>query len=97
MSNLMAGVIVFLFLNIAIVCVRVWRGPTAPDRMLGALSFGTTATAVLLLMSEVMGEPLIRDAAIVLSLLAAISTIVFVGRWRDVVGHGIIVQERKRT
>jgi multicomponent Na+:H+ antiporter subunit F len=83
MSGLMAGIAAFLLLNILVGLVRVWQGPTAPDRMLATLLFGTTGTAILLLLAEVMSNPSIRDTAIVLALLAAIATIVFVRGWSD--------------
>jgi multicomponent Na+:H+ antiporter subunit F len=51
--------------------------------MLATLLFGTTGTAILLILAEVMSNPSIRDAAIVVALLAAISTIVFARGWSD--------------
>ena len=92
MSTLMSGIAAFLLLNIIAGLVRVWRGPTAPDRMLATLFFGTTGTAILLLLAEVMSNPSIRDAAIVLALLAAISTIVFVRGW-----SGNLAKEREHS
>lgn len=90
MIGLMSAVVTFLLLNIIAGLIRVWRGPTAPDRMLATLLFGTTGTAILLILAEVMSIPAIRDAAIVLALLAAISTIVFVRGW-----SGNTTMERK--
>lgn len=91
MNELMSGVAAFLLLNIVAGMARVWRGPSVPDRMLAALLFGTTGTAILLIMAEVMSSPPIRDAAMVLAVLAAISTIVFVRGWR---GFTAIQSER---
>jgi len=92
MNEFMSAIAAFLLLNILVGIVRVWRGPTVPDRMLAALLFGTTGTAILLILAEVMASPSIRDAAMVLALLAAISTIVFVRGWR-----GFTAKESKRT
>jgi multicomponent Na+:H+ antiporter subunit F len=83
MTGLMSGIAAFLLLNILVGLIRVWQGPTTPDRMLATLLFGTTGTAILLLLAEVMSHPPIRDTAIVLALLAAIATIVFVRAWSD--------------
>jgi multicomponent Na+:H+ antiporter subunit F len=81
MNGVMSGIAVFLLLSTVAGLVRVWCGPTAPDRMLATLLFGTTGTAILLLLAEVLSNPSIRDAAIVLALLAAVSTIIFVRGW----------------
>lgn len=59
---------------------RVWRGPTAVDRMLAAQLFGTTAVAILLLLAQALGMPALRDVALVFALLAAVTTIAFVQR-----------------
>jgi multicomponent Na+:H+ antiporter subunit F len=82
MNGVMSGFAVFLLVSTVAGTVRVWRGPTAPDRMLATLLFGTTGTAILLLLAEILPNPSIRDAAIVLALLAAITTIIFVRRWK---------------
>ncbi len=88
MNELMSAVAAFLLLNIGTGLVRVWRGPSTPDRMLATLLFGTTGTAILLILAEVMSNPSIRDAAMVLALLSAISTIVFVRGWRSDIARG---------
>jgi multicomponent Na+:H+ antiporter subunit F len=81
MNGLVLGVALFLLLNVAAGMVRIWRGPTAPDRMLAAQLYGTTGTAILLLLAEGLSQPSLRDVALVLALLASMSTIVFVRRW----------------
>ena len=80
MSALLLGVAVFLLLNLAAGLWRVMRGPTAADRMLAAQLFGTTAVAVLLLLAEAMGDPSLRDIALVFALLAAVAAVAFVQR-----------------
>ncbi len=77
----MIGLALFLLLNVAAGLVRVWWGPTVPDRMLAAQLLGTTGTAILLLLAEGLTQPTLRDVALVLALLASISTVVFVRRW----------------
>jgi multicomponent Na+:H+ antiporter subunit F len=79
-SALLLGVAVFLLLNLAAGLWRVMRGPTAADRMLAAQLFGTTAVAVLLLLAEGMGDPSLRDIALVFALLAAVAAVAFVQR-----------------
>jgi multicomponent Na+:H+ antiporter subunit F len=81
MNGFVLGVAVFLLINIVAGLLRVWWGPTAPDRMLAAQLFGTTGAAILLLLAEGLSMPSLRDVAIVAALLASISTVVFVRRW----------------
>lgn len=51
---------------------RVVRGPSRADRLLAIQLFGTTGTAVLLVLAEAQGQSALRDAALVLALLAAV-------------------------
>lgn len=81
MNGLMVSVALFLLLNIVAGLLRVWRGPTAPDRMLAAQLFGTTGAAILLLLAEGLSMSSLRDVAIVAALLASIATVVFERRW----------------
>ncbi|MBS3973502.1 MAG: pH regulation protein F [Actinobacteria bacterium] len=60
--------------------LRIEMGPTPTDRMLAAQLFGTSGVAVLLLLAEAHSLPALRDAALVLALLAAITGIAFVKR-----------------
>jgi multicomponent Na+:H+ antiporter subunit F len=80
MSLLLLGVATFLLINLAAGLWRVMRGPTSADRMLAAQLFGTTAVAILLLLAEAMGEPALRDIALVFALLAAVAAVAFVQR-----------------
>jgi multicomponent Na+:H+ antiporter subunit F len=73
----------FLLINVAAGLVRIARGPTAPDRMLAAQLFGSTGTAVLLLLASGLDSPALRDAALVFGVLAGVVTVAFVRRgWR---------------
>jgi len=81
MNGFVLVVALFLLLNIVAGLLRVWRGPTAPDRMLAAQLFTTTGAAILLLLAEGLSTPPLCDVAIVAALLASISTVVFVRRW----------------
>jgi multicomponent Na+:H+ antiporter subunit F len=73
---------VFLLVNLLAALVRAARGPTAADRMLAALLFGTTGVGVLLLLAHAGDRaimPLV-DTALVLALLAAIAGVAFARR-----------------
>jgi len=68
---------VFLFLNILAGLVRVLRGPTPEDRLAASMLFGTTGVALLLVIAQALGEPAIRDVALIFVLLAVVVTVVF--------------------
>lgn len=82
MQTLYYALILFLLLTLVAGLWRIRRGPTAADRMLAAQLFGTTATAILLLMAEASATPALRDVALVLALLAAITVTAFTRRSR---------------
>jgi multicomponent Na+:H+ antiporter subunit F len=48
--------------------------------MLAAQLFGSTGVAMLLLLAAGLAKPALRDVALVLALLAAMATVVFVQR-----------------
>lgn len=79
MTGLEGPLALFLLLNLLAALLRAARGPTAADRMLAALLFGTTGVGMLLLLAhagEGIAMPLV-DAALVLALLAAIAGVAF--------------------
>lgn len=83
MSDLFLMLAAFLLANLLAALVRVTHGPTAADRVLAALLFGTTGVAILLLLSEAERIPALVDAALVIALLAAITGAAFAQRaWR---------------
>lgn len=79
MSTLLASLAVFLLLNLAAGLWRVWKGPTAADRMSAVLLFGSTTVALLLVLAELGAEPALRDVALLFVMLAAILSVAFVG------------------
>lgn len=84
MSSLAWALAVLLLLNLLAALIRAARGPTAADRMLAALLFGTTGVGVLVLLAFAEGGPPLVDVALVLALLAAIAGIAFAYRaWGD--------------
>jgi multicomponent Na+:H+ antiporter subunit F len=79
MTPILVGAILFLVLNLAAGLVRVARGPTPADRMLATLLFGSTTTAVLLLLGSLQDLPALYDVALLFVLLATVLSIAFVG------------------
>ncbi len=79
MDSVLAGMAVFLLLNLVAGMLRVYRGPTLADRMLAALLFSTTTVAVLLLMAEWMDMAALRNVALLFVMLASILSLAFVG------------------
>lgn len=77
MTGLEWPLAVFLLINLFVALIRAGRGPTAADRMLAALLFGTTGVGVLLLLGHAGGGMPLVDAALVLALLAAIAGVAF--------------------
>jgi len=73
-------VALFLLANLLAALIRVARGPSAADRMLAALLFGTTGVGILLLLAYAGGGPALVDAALTLALLAAIIGVAFAQR-----------------
>lgn len=92
MSLLLPALLLFLLLNLAAGLWRVYRGPTAADRMLSALLFGATTVAVLLLLAQWQQAPALRVVALIFVTLAAIISIAYVaiapGLQRDVDDDG---------
>lgn len=61
-----------LLLTIFVGLFRVVRGPTAVDRLMSIQLFGTAGVAIMLILAQVEDAPALRDAALVLALLAAV-------------------------
>ncbi len=80
MNALLLAIAALLVLTIVTGLLRVAKGPTEADRMLGAQLFGTTGVAVLLLLGEALEATAYWDVALVFAVLAAITAIAFVRR-----------------
>lgn len=84
MKALILGIVLFLLANLVVALVAAARGPTPADRMLVALLFGTTGTAILAALALAGGGTTLVDAGLVLALLAAIGGIAFAKRaWAE--------------
>lgn len=79
MNVLLAAAALFLAVNLAAGMLRVYWGPTAADRMLAALLFGSTTVSILLLLAEILEAEALRDVALLFVMLAAIISVAFVG------------------
>jgi multicomponent Na+:H+ antiporter subunit F len=82
----------FSLLLVATVLAGLWRvvsGPTPGDRLLAPMLFGTTGTVLLLVAAEVLSSPSLRDVALILALLAVVTTAAFTLRaWGTGAGEG---------
>ncbi|PIY27624.1 MAG: pH regulation protein F [Comamonadaceae bacterium CG_4_9_14_3_um_filter_60_33] len=84
MNGIALTVAFFLLANLVIALLAAARGPTAADRMLVALLFGSTGTGILVLLAQAMQQSALVDVALVLALLAAIGGIAFARRaWQE--------------
>jgi multicomponent Na+:H+ antiporter subunit F len=77
-----------LLLALLVGLLRVLRGPSEADRMLAAQLLGTTAVALLMLLSLTMGMPRLLDVALVGAILAAVAVVSFVATARGEVRDG---------
>lgn len=62
-----------------VLCWRIWRGPTTPDRVVALDAVNTMVVATMLLLSARMKEPVFADVAIVYALLSYVGTL-FIAR-----------------
>lgn len=80
MTGLELPIALFLLANLFVALFAAARGPTAADRMLVALLFGSTGTGILVLLAHAGGGFMLVDVALLLALLAAIGGIAFAKR-----------------
>jgi multicomponent Na+:H+ antiporter subunit F len=76
-NAVLAGLVLFLVATVLAALWRVVAGPTPADRLLAPQLFGTTGIAALLLAAEWLAAPALRDVALVLALLAFVTTTAF--------------------
>jgi multicomponent Na+:H+ antiporter subunit F len=92
--NLYLWLALLILISVAVGLIRIFRGPTAADRMLAAQLFGTGGVAILLILAQAMQMPSLVDVALVYALLAAITMVVFVRRqWRSQENTGEVKDE----
>lgn len=78
MSMIAQAAAFIVLVNMAGGFVRVLKGPTRADRMLGAQLIGTGGVAVLILLALIERDLAILDVALLLALLAAFAAVGFV-------------------
>lgn len=88
MSTALGVLVLVLAGTIVVGLWRVIRGPTPGDRMLAPQLFGTSGIAILLVSAEWLGLPSLRDVALVLALLAVVTTAAFALRAWEGAGEG---------
>lgn len=80
MTGLEFHLALFLLTNLVVALLAAVRGPTAADRMLMALLFGSTGVGILVLLAYGGGGSELVDVALLLALLAAVTGIAFTRR-----------------
>lgn len=66
-----------VMVSIVLAFVRILRGPSLPDRVMGLDMIGLMAVSVIVLTAIVSGEAVLIDAAIALALVAFLGTLAF--------------------
>jgi multicomponent Na+:H+ antiporter subunit F len=74
----LTGLALFLLANVAVGVALTFRAGDHTSQLLSALLFGTAGVAALLLLSEPLGLPALRDVALVFVALAVLSVVVVV-------------------
>lgn len=74
----MAWLALILLLTGSAGIFRILRGPCQADRLLGIQMLGTTGITLLLVLAEWLQQPVWREVALVLALLAAVLVAAFV-------------------
>jgi multicomponent Na+:H+ antiporter subunit F len=80
MTGLEFPLALFLLANLVVALLAAARGPSAADRMLVALLFGSTGVGILVLLAHAGEGTVLVDVALILALLAAITGIAFARR-----------------
>lgn len=83
MSMYLGLIAVLLLATLLAGLVRVIRGPEPAARLMGGQLLGTTAVAILLVLSQMSGQRAFLDAAMVFVILAAVALVAFL-----VLSHG---------
>lgn len=63
--------------SIALAFLRVLRGPSLPDRVMGLDMIGLMSVSVIVLIAIASDEPVLFDAAIALALISYLGTLAF--------------------
>ena len=77
-EGLFLAAAIFLLFTFVLGFVRIIKGPSQADSLLGAQLLGTVGVAVILLLSMALSWEILVDVALLLAFLAAVSSIAFV-------------------
>jgi len=75
-------ILIFLLISILLALVRVIRGPTAPDRIVGIDTINTIVISGMVVFGAAFQEVIYIDVAIVYALLSFISTL-FIAKYLE--------------
>lgn len=78
MASFLFGAAAFALATVALGLFRVLYGPAEADRMMAAQLVGSGGVAVLLMLSAATETPPVVDVALMLALLAAFASVMFV-------------------
>jgi len=78
MSDLYLFTALILLATVTAGLVRIFIGAARVERLLALQLFGTTAVAIVLLLAEGLKQPVLRDLALVLGLLASTMSVAYV-------------------
>ena len=68
-------VLLFLFFGIFMAGIRIFKGPTAPDRVVGLDTVNTIVIVSMVIFGAIYNEVIYIDVAIVYALLSYVSTL----------------------
>lgn len=68
-------VLIFLFIAVLMAVIRIIKGPTAPDRIVGLDTINTIVVVSMVIFGAAYNEVIYIDVAIVYALLSFVSTL----------------------
>ncbi len=78
MLTLVTNIVMFMLaMAAAIVFVRLWKGPSLPDRVIATDLLGTLTVGLLVVGASASGQRAFMDAAIIIALIAFVSNIAY--------------------
>ncbi len=76
------GILAFLFIPVVLAIIRVVKGPTAPDRIVGLDTINTLVIVSMVIFGVISKSVIYIDVAIVYALLSFISTL-FIAKYLE--------------
>jgi len=75
-------VLILLFIGIGTASIRILKGPTAPDRVVGLDTVNTIVIVSMIIFGAIYNEVIYIDVAIVYALLSFVSTL-FIAKYLE--------------